>query len=558
VVSVSILYGLLFLSVAVGTAATILAWRVRSEPGAKPLVALLLGQSWWSTCLIFRLQATTVDAKLLWTDLAWPGVVIIPVAWLLFSLEYTGRDEYIRSRYVALLTVVPAITVVLALTTPFHDLLYARPLGFSRTGVFLVAQGGPWYWVIAAYTYLLGLGGIIPLLGLLTSDAVTFRGQSTALILGLSVPWLTNVLFLADVFATSGIDPTPVAFSVSGVAYLGALTRFRLFGTSPAPNKRARKFLFDRMQDGALVVDMNGYVVEVNDSCVDLLGTAAPTLLGAPAADVIPDYEQFPDEGSLPGHLLVGDTAGGQPYDVTVTPITNVRGDTIGRVVTFHDIGEHLRQQQRLTVLNRVLRHNIRTETNLIHGYVDQFADDDDAEIVKQRALRIEELGKKGRDAIELFDKSTAGRTPRPLASLLDRAVSTVRTASPAATISVPEVADDVFVAGLLDVVFTNLLENAVEHNPADEPHVSITVTTTADRVVVEVADDGPGIEDYELRVLRDGTETPLDHGSGLGLWLVQWGVEIADGWVKFATEESRGTVVTVDVPRLSAPSSGP
>lgn len=555
-VSVTILYGLLFLSVAVGTAATILAWRVRSEPGAKPLVALLLGQSWWSTCLIFRLQATAVDAKLFWTDLAWLGVVVIPVAWLLFSLEYTGRDEYVRPRFVAVLAVVPAVTVVLALTTPYHDLLYARPQGVTPGGVFLIDQGGPWYWVIAAYTYLLGLSGMIPLIELLTSDAVTFRGQSSALILGLSVPWLTNVLFLADVFATSGIDPTPVAFSVSGVAYLGALTRFRLFGTSPAPNIRARQFLFDRMQDGALVVDMNGYVVDVNDSCVALLGTKASDVLGAAAADVIPEYDRFPDEGSLSGHLLVGDAAGSQPYDVTVTPITNVREEVIGRVVTFHDIGEHLRQQQRLTVLNRVLRHNIRTETNLIHGYVDQFADDGDAQIVKDRALRIEELGKKGRDAIELFDKSTAARTPQPLASLLDQAVSAVRTSSPAATISEPEVDDDVFVAGLLDVVFTNLVENAVEHNSADEPHVSISVETTPERVVVDVADDGPGIDDYELRVLRDGVETPLEHGSGLGLWLVQWGVEIADGWVEFAADESNGTVVTVGVPRLSAPSS--
>lgn len=549
VVSPTVLLVILAASVAVGTAATILAWRARPEPGATALVGLLVGQSWWSTCILFQLRAPTVEAVLFWTDLAWFGVITIPVSWLLFSLDYTGHDQYLRRRYVALLAVVPVVTIALALTSQHHELLYIESVTFGADGVPVVQEGGMWFWVVAGYTYLLGIGGMVPLLGLLRSDAATFRGQSAALLFGLLTPWVTNLLFLAGVLSISGVDPTPIAFAVSGVAYLGALTRFRLLGTVPTPNARARQLLFDRMQEGAVVVDANDNIVDVNDSCVDILGVDAQNILGVAAGDVIPDYEQLPDEGTLSGHLTVGTETGAHPYDVTVTRVSNVRGAPIGRVIRFHDIREHLRQQQRLKVLHRILRHNIRTETNIIHGYIDQLSDDENARIVKKRALRIDEIGQKGRAAIELFDNVRPGDRYWSLSGLLEQCVTTTRETYPAVTVHYEPPTDDVEVAAVLEPVLSNLVENAVEHNTGDDPQVWVAADTADGRVSIEIADDGPGIDEYELNVLDDGTETPLKHGSGLGLWIVKWGTDIADGTVRFAAGESAGLVVTVDVP---------
>jgi signal transduction histidine kinase len=235
-----------------------------------------------------------------------------------------------------------------------------------------------------------------------------------------------------------------------------------------------------------------------------------------------------------------------------VTPITNVRGSTIGRVIVLHDISKHVRQQQRLEVLNRILRHNIRTETNIIHGYVDRFPDDENARIVKKRALRIEEIGRKGREAIELFDERRERSGPQSLVGLVERCVASVHREYPAVAIEFERPDDDIAVSGLLHPVLSNVIENAAEHNTGDDPHVWITVRTENGRVSVEVADNGPGIDEYELRVLAEGTETALNHGSGLGLWIAKWGTDIADGELRFVDNEPTGTVVTVEVPILS------
>ncbi|GGL64099.1 histidine kinase N-terminal 7TM domain-containing protein [Halocalculus aciditolerans] len=542
----------LFASIAVGTTATFLAWRERPEPGALPLAGLLAGQSWWSTCLVFQVQAATLDAKLLWLHLSWVGIAAIPVAWLLFALEYTGHDEYTSPRVVALVSVVPAVTAVLALTGNYHTLLY--------TDVSVVQQGeltrlartpGVWYWVAGGYTYILGLLGVIPLLGLVTSDATTFRGQSAALLVGLVVPWATNALYLAGVLPTGGLDPTPIAFAISGVTYLGALTRFRLLGTSPAPNKRARRVVFDRMQAGAIVVDNHDYVVDMNDSAAALLGVNPREALGTPAAALLADYDRIPERGSLQGYLTID----GQAYDVTVTSIENARGSGIGRVVTFHDVSQYLRQQERLKVLNRALRHNVRTETNLIHGYVDRLdGDPEDRQTVKDHVFRIAEISDKAREAIDVFDEARDGRDAASLDALLASAVATVRDDHPDVAVEYETPDDDAPVAVILDTAFTNVVENAAEHNTSDHPCVRVTAECDGDWVHVRVADNGPGIDDYERAVLEEGDETPLRHGSGLGLWIAKWGIDIAGGDVAFTEGDDGGAVVTIDVPVMERP----
>ncbi|WP_239642063.1 histidine kinase N-terminal 7TM domain-containing protein [Natrinema versiforme] len=552
--TLTVLSGLLLATIAIGTAAAIVAWRERPEPGAVPLVALLVGQCWWSIFLVFDLEATSLAAKVLWANVRWIGVVVIPVAWVLFSLEYTGRDRYVQPQYVVLLSLVPLVTVALALVD--SPLLYADSRLVYEHGVPLLSRTpGPWFWVITVYTYLLGVLGTIPLLELIRTNSLPFRGQSAALLVGIFAPWVSNALFLAGLIPVSGLDPTPIAFSISGLACLGALTRFQLFGTSPSPNPRARRLLFERMPDGAVVTDGHGNVVDINGTAADILGTSAEDALGNPLRAVVPDDSLALTEDSVPAQRPFRSAHSERLYDVTVTPITDVRDRTIGHVVTFHDISEHVRQQQRHEVLNRVFRHNIRTETNVISSYAELLAGEesrDAADEITGSAARIEDLANQAREIIEIFEQGRQSIEPVSLESLLDDGIESVRKEYPAARIDCEPVPEEIAVAGVLDPVFENLVENGIEHNPDPNPLVHVEIETDGDWVRVRVVDHGPGIDADERLTLERGTETPLEHGSGLGLWLVKWGTEIAGGTVTFESNEPTGSIVTVEVPVLS------
>jgi PAS domain S-box-containing protein len=547
---------ILVTSVMVGVSASILAWRARPEPGSTPLVFLLVGQCWWSVTILFRLNATSLGGEVFWLHLSWLGTVVIPVAWLFFCLEYTGHHEYVQPRYVILASVIPVLTAAISLTNQYHYLLYVDTPTLSQTnGTILVRTPGVWYWVIAAYTYLLGVLGAIPLLRFITSDVQMFRGQSLALLTGLVVPWATNLLYLTGSLPTGGVDPTPAAFTVSGVAYLGSITRFQLFGTNPAPIRQARYTVFEGMQDGAVVVDNRDHIVEVNRQAAQIFDMESTEILGRPVADVIPNINRVSESETRAGQTMLQTDHGPEAYDVAVTPLTNVRDRPIGRIITLHDISDYLRQQQRLEVLNRVFRHNIRTHTQVILGKADYLADHNSAEEaanVQENAMEIQRIGNKVRTVLDVFEQSRKETQLVSLDALLRECISDVREEYPDVTVTYDPPSEQVYVSAILEQVFTNLVDNAAAHNTDPDPQVRIEVRPDGDRSQVVVADNGPGVDEKELTLLNEGGETPLEHGSGFGLAIIIWGTEIAGGEITFEENDPSGLVATVGIPTYS------
>ena len=545
----------LLVSVTVGLAAAILAWRERPEPGATWLSVLLAGQVWWATFLVFELEAATLPAKSLWYDVQWIGAVAIPVGWLFFALAYTGYDRYVTPFSVTLVAVLPVATVAVAALGDPGDLLtvdYAARE--TAVGTFLDVTPGPLYYIIAAYTYLLGAVGSVPLLQLIRDDAKSFRGQSAALLVGTAAPWAGSIAYLTGAIPIPGLDPTPLVFAVSGVAYLLALSRFRLLTLAPAPRRRARQLVFEQLHDPVFVVGTEGLLVDLNESAAGTFGIDRRDAIGKRAPAVVPKYDtvrELDADGDAPRAIPIVGRDGQRPYEATVRHVTDDHGRTTARVIAYHDVGAYLGQQQRLNVLNRVFRHDVRTETNLIQGYAEQVRADPTDEhaisVIEQSAARMLELSERTRTAGELFDP-TEQSVSAPLGEIVDEVVEDARSLGSDVCVDVDPV-PEVRVSEVLRVVLMNLCSNAVRHNDAETPWVGIEASVADGWVEVTVADDGPGIEPTEYDVLKRGTETPLRHGSGIGLWIVKWGVDHLGGRISFERREPCGTAVTVSVP---------
>jgi signal transduction histidine kinase len=210
-----------------------------------------------------------------------------------------------------------------------------------------------------------------------------------------------------------------------------------------------------------------------------------------------------------------------------------------------------------LTVLNRVLRHDIRTDANVISGYADLLEGDDDEEyaaVVKRRARKIVDLAEQARQAEKVVRSEDGSLAAVDLAAVTRRVAREVREEHPEADIGVnaPRTAS---ARGhdLVGAAIRNLVENAVEHGGAGVPTVRATVSTDEDRVEVRVADDGPGIPEGEVAVLEAGSESALEHSSGMGLWLVNWIVERSGGDVEFDRSDLGGSAVVLSFVRTDA-----
>ena len=207
-----------------------------------------------------------------------------------------------------------------------------------------------------------------------------------------------------------------------------------------------------------------------------------------------------------------------------------------------------------------MLRHNLRNQLNVVHGWAEYIAATGPEEYarparrVTETAEELLALSEKTQAMIATATARHGDPVPVSVPTCVDSLAASARSEHPEVTIE-SEVPPGVTVLlpdeSLLDVALWNLVENAILHNDAAEPRVRVTVESVDESptVRVSVADNGPGIDEMEQQVLREGSETPLHHGSGLGLWLVYWSVTAAGGEVTFETNDPRGSVVSFTLP---------
>ncbi|WP_336359208.1 histidine kinase N-terminal 7TM domain-containing protein [Haladaptatus sp. ZSTT2] len=541
----------------IGGIVAILAWRQRPEPGATALAILMAAASWWSLFYMLELNAATLAAKLLFARLQWFGSVTLSVAWVVFALEYTGNDDYVRPRNIALLAVIPAITLVLVWTNDWHHLI-RHSVGIEQVGdmVVLTQSFGPWFWVMIGYTYILALVGDLLFIDLLENSPVIHRKQSVAILLAALAPWVGNLIFVGELLPWVAIDPTPVAFTVSGVASFGAISQYKLFKASPAPGQLARTFVLDEMADGVIVIDSMGTIVDINWSGATIVGEPALSLLGRQVQTVFPEYEKLSnvvdDESEL---ITLGSKNDTRHYEVSRSNLCDHHERTIGQVLVFRDVTERFRYQQRLDVLNRVLRHNLRNEMNVVYGFADRLEEAGaDAELtgrLKQKSLQLVDMGNKARAVQEIIETDSDDLPQISVASVIESTVRALEGRFPAVDVTIETLPPEGVTCGwVIEPTLENLLENAAEHNPEDHPTVTVSATVDADWLTISVADNGPGIPENEIAVLNAGQETSLMHSRGLGLWLVNWAVKALNGDLSFCENDPHGTVVTIRIPR--------
>jgi PAS domain S-box-containing protein len=250
----------------------------------------------------------------------------------------------------------------------------------------------------------------------------------------------------------------------------------------------------------------------------------------------------------------------GSPFwnHVAVTPVEDEHGSVTHFVGFQEDVTERKRTERLVELLNRVLRHNLRNDMNVLLGYSDMVDDPGagtDVDVgarIEQTALELSSLSERARE-LETYARRDRDPTRLDPATLLDRVVEPRRSSYPDARVEVSVETDRQICAGPeTERALAELVENALSHDPAADTSVSIAAADVRDSVAVEIADDGPGIPSVESAVVESGRETALEHGSGLGLWLVNWIVTRYGGSFQIRSRDGEdGTVARVLLPAL-------
>jgi signal transduction histidine kinase len=467
------------------------AWRHGSKPGARWFVAMAAFGAAWVLTDAIGMGFVGAGFPRLWLGNLNSAIATgTAVAWIGFVVTYTGRGHLLTPRRTVLLAALPAVTSAALIVTPTSPLV-VEAYGFETvSGLSLVwIEAGTL--VVAVEVYLFAL--LIALFGLvaraIVEEGEPFAGQlawivagSLAVLVGASVDIFTLVEPPADVLGPS------IGATIHTCTFAVALFRYRLLRLVPAVRHLGESDAIEDLDDGVVIVDDDGTIVRLNPAAGRILGVEpAPAPDGAIGADVrtlLPDVDD-PLSASLEATV----ERGGRTYRVSNSPITG-RGDRhVGRTLLLRDVTERERREQRLAVLGRVLRHNLRNDVDAIEGHASFVEHETDGDVaraagtIRSLAMSMADLGDKARLAQETLD-ADADPEPVALAPLVDAAVAdatdALPTRDPDLSVSVPDDATVVTHPTPLAVAVENVVENAIEHGDPSDPTVRVRTRSRA------------------------------------------------------------------------------
>lgn len=258
------------------------------------------------------------------------------------------------------------------------------------------------------------------------------------------------------------------------------------------------------------------------------------------------------------------DNGGSCPIRIKGRPVAIDESSLVGLVVVLERVAEKEqrleRQREQLRLFNQIFRHDIRNDANLvleIVSRIEQDWDDDQHnrlfEQLKEGSKRIVDLTERAREFISALEGAEESCQPTPLAPIIMEEIANASSISPDVTILLDSDPPQINVVAneMLGALFRNILSNAIHHNDANEPIVNVEFEVEETVVKIHFADNGPGMS-AELREAAEHGDVLQDQtaDAGLGLSIIYTLVDQYGGELTFADRESRGTRVSVTLPR--------
>lgn len=344
-------------------------------------------------------------------------------------------------------------------------------------------------------------------------------------------------------------------------------------GTDTSHDERERYIqTLDQSGDALYLVDADGYFDVVNRAFLDLTGYERDSLIGASIEMIL--HENDVNESQRRLGILQTDTETDSemwlarfvtkrgteiPVELEYVLLHTAEGEYAGFAGRARNIREKAQLEEKLDILNRVLRHNIRNQMNIIlsHAATIQTMGDSScrtaAETIETVGQEIVTLSEKARKAHEHLDIP-------PDEDCQVELVEATRLVRQKFAISYPNAAVDMdlpdrvvaFALPSYGVALVELMENAVVHHPSGNGPVTVEVKPGDETVTVHVKDECEPVPAETVETITRGEEQPLRHNDGLGLWLVRWMVDAVGGTLTFdRREDDTGNTVTLTFDRI-------
>jgi PAS domain S-box-containing protein len=405
--NLSIYLSPLVFSAILGFALTLFIFRSRQAPGARALLILILGATLWSISYAMELLSPTLALKIFWAKFQYFGIISIPLAWYIFSIQHLGASSSSERAlsYHSLLWVMPILTLYLVWTNESHHLIWQNAT-LQSLGDFQILEldHGVWFWIYWIFSYALLLAGTIKIISGLYSTVRYQRWQVWMMLFASIFPWVGNLVYVLDLNPMPGLDWTPFTFIIAGLVFTFSHFRFRLLNILPI----ARQTVFAGQSDGLFVLDLDGRIVDLNAAAIEIFNFSGETVIGQPYFLTLPELQKWIEQsGNQPEfrvEISLKPDSGERFYDLRITPLKGPYRFLIGRLLVLHDITQHKVEHSRLEQARMQLEEIVNDRTETLRLTIDQLQHE-----LEQRSMaekRFEEVVESAPDAMLLLDQA--------------------------------------------------------------------------------------------------------------------------------------------------------
>lgn len=376
--------------------------------------------------------------------------------------------------------------------------------------------------------------------------------QVGVVVVGVLTPTIKTILqaIKIEMYSSLGIG---LIVGLLGSLFLANKIKKAMLGMEPQEIARIleeRTSILQALGEGIIAIDGNNSIIVANEAARRILGVG-DDIIGKPITEILP-------ESYLTRVLQTGVPELNQERVINNTVIISnripirVKDRVVGAVATFRDRTEVHRLAEELTGVKafvealRVQNHEHMNRLHTIAGLI---------QLKKYQQVMdfVFEVTEEDRQVTGLITKRIAdyniaglllgkyGRAKELQVELkIDRKICLSR---------IPLRLD----SNAMVVIIGNLLENALEavrNMPDNRRIIEFSLREQGQKMIISVEDSGPGIpEKNHEQIFQQGYSTKGDQSRGIGLYLVKRHVETGGGMITVASEEGKGTAITVEIP---------
>ena len=528
------------------------------------------------------------------------GTCFLPVAIFFTGLIFAKTKITFKKRYL-LFFIVPALSLIVLWTNDYHHLFYKH---YSIN----INEGVPGSYMIVhnIYSYSLLLLGVFQMIKATSKNSGFFSKQSLLLILGISIPLVTNILGTFQILPMT-VYITPISFALTMICFAFAIFKFQFLGIAPI----AVQIIANRISDSYLVLDDYLVMSDFNETFLKTFRLHDYDIRGKDIFTFFKEHKKYKVnvkrfQNAIQKAMASNETVSFEIHIESLDKYFTIEISTLynndiflGTLLLFKDITQHkldmqalkdnqdiLIERERLASLGQLIggiAHNLKSPimsisgateglTDLIKEYEESIVDkdvtiDDHLAIANDMKDWISKIKSyleymsdiitavKGQ-AVALSENTVDSFTVEELTKRVDilmkhelkKALITLNL-----DLKVPtSLMIHGNINGLVQVI-NNMISNAIQAYKGKEGQtIDLIIAQEKNDVIVSVRDYAGGLpKEVQEKLFKEMITTKGKDGTGIGLFMSYSNIRAHfNGDITYSTEEGKGTIFNIILPQ--------